>query len=73
MIAATLPVMGRPKKAEPTEPIRVPRSFARKIRRLAMHADMDAGDYLATEFADAIDRRHAKMIEEIFHESDADK
>jgi len=56
--------MGRPKKPEPTEPVRMPQSLVKKIRRLALHADMDPGDYLAAEFGDAIDRRHAKMLEE---------
>ncbi|MFO0802010.1 MAG: hypothetical protein U0791_02650 [Gemmataceae bacterium] len=58
MSIATLVPMGRPKKSEPTEPIRIPRSLVRKLRRLALHAEMDPGDYLAAEFGDAIDRRH---------------
>lgn len=62
-------IMGRPKKPEPSEPIRMPRSFARKIRRLALHAEMDPGDYLAREFGEPVDRRHAKMLEEQAKES----
>lgn len=72
MLLANLSPMGRPKKAEPTEPIRIPRSLARKLRRLALHAEMDPGDYLAAEFNDAIDRRHSKMLNELSHEGKGD-
>jgi hypothetical protein len=58
-------VMGRPKKAEPTEPMRMPRSFVRKVRRLALHAEMDPGDWMVQEFGPAVDKRHAKMVEEL--------
>jgi hypothetical protein len=67
-----LAVMGRPKKPEPSDPIRAPRSFVRKVRRLALQAGMDPGDYLATEFGDAIDRRHAKMIQDLAREQQSD-
>ncbi len=61
----SLSVMGRPKKSEPSEQIRVPRSIARKLRRLAVEAEMDVGDYLAQEFGEAIDRRHRKWVGEL--------
>lgn len=64
MAADTTTRMGRPKKAEPTEAVRLPQSFVRKLRRLALHADMDPGDYVAAEFGEALERRHAKMLEE---------
>jgi hypothetical protein len=65
MPANTLSPMGRPKKPEPSEPVRIPRSFARKLRRLALHAEKDPGDYLVAEFGSALDRKHAKMVEEL--------
>ena len=72
MATSTLSRMGRPKKDEPTDPIRVPRSFARKLRRLALHAKKDAGDYLADEFGEALGRRHAKMVEELARAEEGD-
>ncbi len=69
----TLIRMGRPKKSEPTEPVRLPSSFVKKLRRLALHADMDPGDYLAKEFGELLDRRHAKMVEELAKESEGGK
>lgn len=72
MSAAKLARMGRPKKSEPTEAVRMPRSVARKLRRLALHAEMDPGDYLAKEFGDGIDRRYAKMVEEMGKEVGGD-
>lgn len=72
MLVANLSPMGRPKKPEPTEPIRIPRSLARKLRRLALHAEMDPGDYLAAEFNEAIDRRHLKMMDELAREGKSD-
>jgi hypothetical protein len=71
MVASTLSPMGRPKKSEPTEPVRLPRSLARKLRRLALHADMAPGDYLASKFGAAIGREHAKMLKELTSEDDA--
>lgn len=62
-------LMGRPKKAEPTEPVRLPRSFARKVRRLALEAEKDPGDYLADEFGAAVDKRHAKMLDDLANET----
>ena len=69
MSESKLAVMGRPKKAEPSEPLRLPKSLARKIRRLAMHADIDPGDYVAREFGAATDKKHDKMLEELAKES----
>lgn len=60
----TLPVMGRPKKDEPSESLRLPQSVVRKLRRLALHANMDPGDYVKQEFGAMIDKKHAKMLDE---------
>lgn len=64
-MADILSGMGRPKKAEPTVPIRLPESFAKKLRRLALEAGVDPGDYLVTKFGDSLDRHYAKMVEEL--------
>lgn len=64
MSAATISQMGRPKKDEPSESMRLPQSVVRKLRRLALHANMDPGDYVKQEFGPLIDKKHAKMLEE---------
>jgi hypothetical protein len=50
------------KKAEPTEPLRLPRSVVRKLRSLALDAGMAPGDYFAREFGELIDDRHTRML-----------
>ena len=64
-MVANLNQMGRPKKSEPTEPIRIPKSVVRRIRRIAMHLEMDPGDYIATRFGALLDRDEEKMLKEI--------
>lgn len=63
MKTATLGIMGRPKKAEPTESLRVPQSLAREIRHLAVDARMDVSDYFAREFGAMIRQKADKMRE----------
>ena len=55
--------MGRPKKAEPTEPLRIPQSFVRRIRRVALHLDKDPGDYVAERFVGLLDEDEAAMLD----------
>ena len=64
MVTGTLKRMGRPRKAEPTEGVRIPVSFVKKLRRLALHHELDPGDYLVREFAAGLEKRHAKMLKE---------
>ena len=61
----TLPRMGRPRKTEPTDQVRVPRSIARRIRRIAAHLEKDPGDYIAERLASALDRDEARMLTDI--------
>lgn len=60
--------MGRPKKPEKTEPLRVPESFAQKVRFLALHHKKDPGDYLKDQFGAELDRLHAQMLAEKMRE-----
>lgn len=65
---ATLTRMGRPRKKEPTEPIRLPQSVVRRIRRIASHLGKDPGDYVAERFTSLLDKDEAKMLEDIDRE-----
>ena len=67
-MTATLTRMGRPKKSEPTEPLRLPASVVRRIRRIATHLGMDPGDYVADRFRSQLDRDESKMMQEIERE-----
>lgn len=71
-MAATMNLMGRPKKAEQTEQIRLPKSVVKRIRRVAVHLEMDPGDFIAEYFGPALDRAEAKMLKEIGEEREAD-
>lgn len=68
MSGATVDRMGRPKKAEPTEPLRLPQSVVRRVRRIAAHLKRDPGEYAAEKLAAAIDRDEKKMLEDITRE-----
>lgn len=70
MDAATLIRMGRPKKTEPTEAFRAPRSLVKKLRRLGLHHEMTPGEFLADRFGQQISRLHEKMLSEQAKESD---
>lgn len=62
-------LMGRPKKSEPTENYRMPQRLARKLRQLAVDADMDASDYFEREFGALVEARHLKMSERAVKEA----
>lgn len=64
-MVATVNRMGRPKKAEPSEQIRVPQSLAKRLRRLAAHLGVDVGDFVADAIGPALDLAEAKMVKEI--------
>jgi hypothetical protein len=64
----TLGVMGRPKKSEPTEPLRLPESVVKRIRRIAAHKDKDPGDYVAERFGPMLDADEKQMLEDIENE-----
>jgi hypothetical protein len=68
MATDTLSGMGRPKKSEPTDPVRLPRSLVRRARRIASHLGKDPGDYLAERVTPMVDRDEAKMLAEITRE-----
>jgi hypothetical protein len=68
MVAVTLTRMGRPRKSEPSEPVRVPQSFLKRVRRVATHLDMDPGDYIAEKLGQLLRKDEAKMLEDIERE-----
>lgn len=68
MTPATLSRMGRPKKDEPTEQVRIPQSLAKRLRRIAAHEDVDAGDIVAELIADRLDARERKMLDDVAKE-----
>ncbi|AMV24638.1 hypothetical protein VT84_09595 [Gemmata sp. SH-PL17] len=61
----TLAVMGRPKKTEPTEPIRLPASMVKRIRRIAAHRGVDPGDYALERFGVLLDEDENQMLEDV--------
>lgn len=61
-MVATLRRMGRPKKDEPSEPLRIPSSFVRRIRRVALHFKKDPGDYIKERFEAALAEDEAQMF-----------
>lgn len=65
MQADKMSVMGRPKKAEPSDPLRLPRSVVRRIRRVASHLGKDPGDYVADRLIPLLDKDEAKMLADI--------
>lgn len=64
----TLNRMGRPKKSEPTKPVRLPESVVTRISRIAAHRNQDPGDYVAERFAATLDADEKKMLKEIEEE-----
>lgn len=62
---------GRPKKKEPTEPVRVPSSYLKRVRRVAAHLGVDPGDYIAKSHGGQLDRDEAKMLQDIAKERPA--
>lgn len=61
--------MGRPKKSEPTEPIRLPMSAVEKMRQLAIRAKMDPGDWFIQEFGELLNKKHLKMLQDQLQEA----
>lgn len=57
--------MGRPKKSEPTKPVRVPETLAHRIGRLAAHRRQDVGDFMAEHLTPIVDELEQKMLKEI--------
>lgn len=64
-MSTTLNGMGRPKKSEPTEQLRIPRSVVRRIRRLATHLGVEAGEFVAARLATILDREEERMLKDI--------
>ncbi len=62
-MVATLRRMGRPKKLEPSENVRIPQSTLKKIRRVALHLGMTPGDYIANRIAVVLDEDDARRME----------
>jgi hypothetical protein len=67
-VTNTLAPMGRPKKSEPTKPIRLPESVVKRIARIAAHRGQDPGDYVAERFVAMLDADERKMLKEIEEE-----
>lgn len=57
--------MGRPKKDEPTEPVRIPKSTLKRVRRVAANLDMDPGDYIAVRLLKHLERDERDMVNDI--------
>lgn len=57
--------MGRPKKKEPTDQVRVPESVAKLIRHIALHRGQDPGDYIAERFAALLEEDRQQMLKEM--------
>lgn len=70
-MSPTLVPMGRPKKSEPTEPLRIPASVVKRIRRIAAHRGQDPGDYVAARFAGVIEEDERAMLAELSEELSA--
>lgn len=51
-------------KSEPTAAIRVPVSFKRRVKQVAIHRGQDAGDYIAERFL-FLDDDEAAMLDDI--------
>jgi hypothetical protein len=60
--------MGRPKKDEPTKPLRVPESFLKRVKRIASHRQIDPGDYAAERFGPLLDEDEKAMLADIAQE-----
>ena len=73
MTVAIVGRMGRPRKSEPTDPLRMPRSIVKRLRRVASHKGEDPGDLAARLIASSLNKEESKMLQEIEQErADAD-
>lgn len=68
MTRPRLALMARPKKAEPSERLALPRSVARRVRRLAAHADTEPGEWLAERIGGMLDKEESRMLADIERE-----
>lgn len=68
MSSDTVSGMGRKKKAEPSDPLRIPSSVVKRIRRIAVHQRKDPGDYVAERMAPLLDKDEKKMLDDIAKE-----
>ena len=64
-MAATVPGMGRPKKAEPSGQIRLPRSMILRVRAVAGHLGKDPGDLAAELLSAPLADAERGMFEEM--------
>lgn len=55
-------------RRDDTEPLRMPGSVVRRIRRVAAHLRKDPGDYVAERFDALLDKDEKKMLEDIERE-----
>jgi hypothetical protein len=72
-MVANLPRMGRPKKPEPSAPLRVPLSLLKRIRKAALHRGIDPGDYVALQIRAGLEIDEAEMFEAMKREQAARK
>jgi hypothetical protein len=63
-MSATVNEMGRPKKQEPTEPIRLPESVVKLLRSIAAQFGEDPGDYAKRRFVPLMEDDAKKKAEE---------
>jgi hypothetical protein len=57
--------MGRPKKPEPSAPLRIPRSIVRRIRRAAHHCGLEPGEFVAEEILKSLERVEAQILRDL--------
>jgi predicted transcriptional regulator len=68
-VPATLLVMGKEKEKKPeTESVRLDKSLARRIRRIAAHRDKSVPDYLAEVLKPIVDANEKQMVDEVQRE-----
>ncbi len=54
--------MSRPKKAEPTEPMRLRRSMVKQIRLVSLLKGQDPADYVAERFRPLLDEDERELL-----------
>ena len=57
--------IGRPRKKEPTENLRVPRSLWLRLRRIAGGKGLDAGDWVALKIEPIVDSEERALAEQL--------
>jgi len=66
-MVATLPRMAK-KAKEPTDQIRLPQSFLRRLRRIAGHLDRDPQEYIVSIAMQQLGRDEAQMLKDLQQE-----